>query len=95
MLDSAFKWLVYLAAVAGVLYLGWNEPLRYRFMSRAEIDEIEHPKVEVEATPTPVPVKPGKWMWESNSGTGLDRPGQNPPSKSRSGTRPVPYSYAR
>ena len=41
-------WTIYLAVLGVVLFVGWKEPLRYRFMSRAQIDAIEHP-----ATPLP------------------------------------------
>ncbi len=57
-------WLLYLAVVAGVIFIGWNEPLRYRFLSRATIDAIENPPPP--ATPPPDPAKatppPGAWM---------------------------------
>ena len=45
-------WAIYLAILGVILFVGWKEPLRYRFMSRAKIDAIEHP-----ATPTPRPRK--------------------------------------
>jgi hypothetical protein len=47
-------WILYFAAVAVVLFIGWNEPIRYRFKSPAEIDAIEHPT----PPPTPPPVPP-------------------------------------
>ena len=31
----------FLAICAGILWLGWNEPLSYRFMSATEIAEAE------------------------------------------------------
>ena len=46
-------WTIYLAILGVVLFVGWKEPLRYRFMSRAQIDAIEHP-----ATPAPPPSTP-------------------------------------
>ena len=47
-------WAIYLAIVGVILFVGWKEPLRYRFMSRAKIDAIEHPATPV---PTPRPAK--------------------------------------
>lgn len=46
--------LVFLAICAGIILLGWNEPLRYRFMSPQEIAELENPP----ATPAPTPPPP-------------------------------------
>ena len=46
-------WTIYGAILAVILFVGWKQPLRYRFMSKAEIDAIEHP-----ATPTPPPATP-------------------------------------
>jgi hypothetical protein len=88
MIESAFKWLLYFAAVAGVLYLGWNEPLRYRFMSRAEIDETEHP---VFVEPTPIPKKAGHWMWDGNPRTSLDiQPYKRLRNRQSPGSTPYP-----
>ncbi len=57
-------WLLYLAVVGGLIFVGWNEPLRYRFLSRAAIDAIENPPPP--PTPPPDPTKatppPGAWM---------------------------------
>lgn len=51
-------WLLYFVILAALVFVGWHEPLRYRFLSRAEIHAIEHP-----ATPPPaVTPKPGGWM---------------------------------
>lgn len=44
---------VFLAIVGAILLIGWNEPLRYRFMSQQEIDAIERP-TPPPATPPPV-----------------------------------------
>lgn len=46
-------WTMYGAIIAVILFVGWKQPLRYRFMSKADIDAIEHP-----ATPTPPPATP-------------------------------------
>ena len=54
-LDNPVRyWAIYFAILGVILFVGWKEPLRYRFLSRAQIDAIEHP-------PTPVPApKPPK-----------------------------------
>ena len=85
-------WLVYLAIVAGLIFVGWHEPLSYRFKSRAEIYAIEHP-----ATPTPAPKlatpKPGAWMTEANRTTPLDGgPRDNMRSIYRAPQTPYPNS---
>ncbi len=51
-------WLLYFAIVAGLIFVGWRQPLNYRFKSAAQIYAIEHP-----ATPPPVVVvkKPATW----------------------------------
>ena len=54
-------WLLYFAIVAALIFVGWHEPLRYRFLSRATINEIEHPATPPPA-PKPVTPKPGAWM---------------------------------
>jgi len=57
-------WLVVGAIVAAILFFGWRQPLRYRFMSRQEIYALEHPA-------TPSPGTP--WMWDPARNTKLDR----------------------
>ena len=64
-------WLVYFAVVAGLIFIGWNEPLHYRFLSRAEINAIEHP-VTPPPAPKPITPKPGAWMTEASRTTKLD-----------------------
>ena len=60
---------VFLALCVVVVCVGWNEPLRYRFMSEQEIAEVERPP----ATPAPTP-RPSAMEWRSQqSGTSLDR----------------------
>lgn len=103
MLDSFWKWAVYLLIVATILLTGWKEPLRYRFMSKAEIYALEHPAspplktkvVEVEklvevasATPTPTP-----WMWDPNRQNRLERESYNHQysTRPRSPYRATPY----
>ena len=48
-------WTAYLAILGVILFVGWKEPLRYRFMSRAQIDAIEHPATPAPPPPTPRP----------------------------------------
>ena len=55
-------WLLYVAIVATILFVGWQEPLRYRFLSRAEIAEIEHPPPPATPPPAPITPPPGAWM---------------------------------
>jgi hypothetical protein len=43
-------WLFYVAIVVVIMMIGWDEPLRYRFMSRASIAEEE-----AALFPTPAP----------------------------------------
>lgn len=70
-------WLVYFAIVATLIFVGWREPLKYRFHSRAAINEIEHPATLppqlLPITPKPVAAK------RTFPGTTLDRtPRENP-----------------
>jgi hypothetical protein len=55
--------------IVGILALGWRQPLKYRFLSQAEIYELENP-----STPTPIPVaSPTPWMWDKERKTGLEQ----------------------
>jgi len=55
--------------VSGILALGWRQPLKYRFLSQAEIRELENP-----TTPTPIPVaSPTPWMWDKSQKSRLER----------------------
>ena len=45
-------WLLYFAVVAGVIFVGWNQPLHYRFLTPQDIQQLEHP------ASTPAPVTP-------------------------------------
>lgn len=72
-MNSFFRSLIFLLLVAGIVTAGWNEPLRYRTMSRAEIADLENPPVEITKATVPVPKpKTGDWMWDSNRRTKLD-----------------------
>ena len=37
MFNQLLAWMLYLGVVFGVLWTGWNEPLRYRFLSPEEL----------------------------------------------------------
>lgn len=92
MLDNAWKWLAYFAVLALILFVGWKQPLSYRFMSEAEIYAIEHPKKPVVAAATP----PVHWMWDPKRTTPLDREAynQNGYSSYSNSSRPYPYGRA-
>lgn len=74
---NASGWALYVVTLAGVVFLGWREPLKYRFLSREEIDKIEHPPPPPTppptppTTPPPTPV-PGAWMKDPKRKTLLD-----------------------
>lgn len=76
MAAKAGGWLLYCAFVVAIVFIGWNEPLRYRFLSRAEIDKIEHPTppppVVPAASAVPQTPKPGAWMSDPSRNTKLD-----------------------
>src|SRR3954470_1164537 len=64
LLGKVLHALVFIGICAAIVVIGWNEPLRYRFMSPAEI-------AEVEASLAP---PPRTWQPASNpKGTALDR----------------------
>ena len=64
MIDTISKWLLFIACVATILVAGWKQPLRYRFMSPAEIYAVENPRV---VGPTP-----STWMQDPTRRTLLD-----------------------
>ena len=84
-------WLLYCAIVAGLIFVGWREPLSYRFKSRAEIYAIEHP-APPPSVPKPVIPPTGAWVKDSPrtslDGDGTDgrgnsyRPAGAPPANS-------------
>ncbi len=64
--------LGFFAVCGAILFIGWNEPLKYRFMSEADIHAIEHPATPEPAV-TPQPATPaGAWMHERRPGSRLD-----------------------
>lgn len=80
MLTKIVGWLAYSAVVAGLIFIGWKEPLRYRFLSPGEIAKIEHPQPPATPPPEPPPAtpKPGAWMNDA-ARTKLDpRPSATP-----------------
>jgi hypothetical protein len=61
-------WIAYLIIVVAIVAVGWNEPLRFRFMSKAAIYEEEAALV-----PTPPPrIRQPVATWQP-IGTALDR----------------------
>ncbi len=71
-------WTIYFAILAVILFVGWKQPLRYRFMTKAQIDAIEHPATPIPATPTPrpvagVPSPTPSWLWDPNRKNPLER----------------------
>ena len=79
-------WLAYFTVVSALIFVGWHQPLRFRFLSQAAIYAIEHP-----ATPPPaVTPKPGAWMSETTRTTKLDG---GPRDNQRSMYRPQGTPY--
>ena len=81
--------VAYLGFMGGILYLGWNEPLRYRFMSREEIANLQPRPTPAAVTPTPPPPPRGQTLLPSNTGhTALDR--DNPWNQGSPSSGPPP-----
>jgi len=63
-------WFLYFAGLAAILFIGWNEPLHYRFLTPQDIQKLEHPVSEqpVESgTPTPTQSKMiGNPVWRTS-----------------------------
>ena len=93
MLDNFWKWLGYFLLISVVVFVGWKEPLRYRFMSKQEIEAYEHPAI---ATPTPRPLAKAppprtpapNWMFDPDRRTKLD---EGPYNRIESTRRYYPY----
>lgn len=62
--DNLKFWSVFALLAGLIVFLGWRQPLRYRFMSAKEIAELHAPP----PVPTPTP-----WIWDPNRSTKLDR----------------------
>jgi hypothetical protein len=60
-IDHLKFWTAFALIAVTVLFLGWRQPLRYRFMSAKQI-------VEEQASPTPTP-----WIYDRGRSTKLDR----------------------
>ncbi len=80
--DSPVRfWVIYLAILGTILFIGWKQPLRYRFMSTAEIWAMEHPSEPLPLPPgstpfptpkpTPTPSTPS-WLWDRTRKNPLD-----------------------
>ena len=54
MLNQIIGWTVYCGVIAGILFAGWNEPLRFRFLSSAELAQERNPNSKVAAPTQPV-----------------------------------------
>ena len=81
--------LVFLAIVGLMLFVGWNQPLRYRFLSQRDIDLIEHPptpppvvRKPLPPGATPIPVRPS-WIWDRAKENPLDNRPYVPPNSNR------------
>lgn len=62
------QFLAFLLVCIAIVFIGWNEPLKYRFMSEADIRALEHPATPEPVT-TPAPTTPsGAWMRERRRG---------------------------
>jgi len=58
-------WIFFVAALAAILFIGWEQPLRYRLMSEREIASEEG---RLKPAPTP------SWVEKSFRGSRLDEP---------------------
>ncbi|MHA3774543.1 hypothetical protein ACXR0O_23715 [Verrucomicrobiota bacterium sgz303538] len=63
---SIFRALAVLSILALIVITGWNEPLKYRFMSHAEIYALENPAPATTTTDN-------SWMWEKGRSGTLNR----------------------
>lgn len=73
MLNQLLGWMMYFGVVAGVIYVGWNEPLSNRFPSLSQSVNTPAPDTTHKAPPTMRDL-PGAEAsnWRPN-GTSLDR----------------------
>jgi len=103
--NESFRfWTIYLVIIGAALFIGWKQPLRYRLLSKLEIDAIEHPVTPPPPSPTPRPravwepppppaASPTPhWMWDPNRRNPLDnQPYNRAESFSRRYYYPTPY----
>ncbi len=68
--EHIFRTIALLGFLALVVILGWNEPIKYRFMSRAEIYALENPQVAA-------PGSDKSWMWDKTRKGKLDQGAYN------------------
>ena len=59
---SLVRLLILLLILAAIIFAGWNEPLRNRFVSPQEIEAFNEPP----------PARDADWMWEPGR-TAVDR----------------------
>ncbi len=97
-LVSILRAVALIIILLAIVAIGWNEPLRYRFMSSADIYALENPPKETpppmsvvtHTVTVPVASPTPNWMWDPNRKTSLDGGAYN-------GHRTVydPYMYGR
>lgn len=69
-MEKLIHFLIFAAICAGVVWLGWEEPLSYRFKSESELTKLRNPEADMirpEATP---------WFDEKKWGSSLDKPAE-------------------
>jgi hypothetical protein len=71
--EHIFRVVSLLGFLGLIFILGWNEPLKYRFMSRAEIYALENPQQPQQQAP----VAANSWMWDKTRKSKLDRDAYN------------------
>lgn len=76
---SLLRLLVLLLILAAIIFAGWNEPLRNRFVNPQELEAFTEPETE--------PVQDSNWMWEPGR-TAVDQGAYKSGSQSR--YRPAP-----
>lgn len=88
MVDNIRFWFIVLCVIAAILFVGWKQPLRYRFLSAQEINLIENPEPPAPPPPPTLPTgKDNTWMFDPRRQTSLDRESYNPNGYRGSGTR--------
>ena len=91
-------WTAYVAVVAALIFVGWNQPLRYRFMSQAAISAIEQGALSeaqrAAKQATPPPQRSGALIddptWKTKlDGAPRDIPSDTPPARATPGPGPA------